>query len=275
MAIERQTKHGVRHYFDTNDPQRLLPGVTSILDMLPAKFLQRWNADMAADRALASIDYLQRMADTSPRDAKRWVAGAAYAHMKARGDIGSKAHDMFEKMIRGISVGYVHSDMEPYRRQFQEFIDSVHPELFRAEDVAWSNTHGYVGSFDALLWLRLDAAGRYDPSAERGLYMVDWKTSKRNNVKVALQLSAYANADLLVTADGDAEPMPKVAGAYVLHITEDQWTFPPVDIGADVFAHFLHLRQTFVWENELSKTVIGKAQYGSKQFISGTERRAQ
>jgi hypothetical protein len=70
--------------------------------------------------------------------------------------------------------------------------------------------------------------------------------------------------------------MPEFDGAVVLHITQDQAAFKPVRIDeADVFAQFLHLRQTFEWDRKISKTVLGDPIWSTDgALITGTQRRA-
>lgn len=274
MAIRTIKKSGSRFYFNEADPETRYPGVTSIVSMLPKPFLQRWNANMAATLAVDSLDFLKEMAERDRDGAKKYIAGAAYRYTNHRAKVGSQAHDLFERMIRGEYVGSVHPDMRAYQRHFAEFLDRVQPELVRAEDVAWSDTHEYAGSFDAMLRLKLDENGKPDPAGETALVIADWKTSKGTYPDVALQMSAYANADEVVSPDGTREAMPAFDGAVVLHITDEAWEFMPVRIDGDVFAHFLHLRQTFEWDRSVSKTVLGDPiAEKSGALVTGTQRR--
>ena len=280
MAIKTTEGRGPRFYFDEAKPEIKYPGVTSIVGMLPKPFLQRWNANMAADLAVDSIDYLSSMAQRDREGAKRYIAGAAYRYTRERARIGTDAHDLFERMIRGDDMPHVrlHPDMIPYHRHFAEFLDTVQPELVRAEDVAWSDTHAYAGSFDAMLRLHLGENGKPDPQGESALVIADWKTGKSTYPDVALQMSAYAHADKVIAPDGSEAPMPAFDGACVLHITADEWSFLPVRIDrADVYAHFLHLRNTFDWDRTTSKTVLGDAiaASGTKRMVTGTQRRGK
>jgi hypothetical protein len=208
--------------------------------------------------------------------AVQYVSGASRRYTKERSDIGSEAHDLFERMIRGERVGYVSRDMDPYKRHFGEFLDAVQPELVRAEDVAWSDTHQYAGSFDGILRIRLNEDGKPDPSGEPALVVADWKTGKNTYPDVALQMSAYAHADKVIAPDGTEEPMPDLDGAVVLHITPDVCAFKPVRIDkSDVFAQFLHLRETFEWDRRVSKTVLGDPiWFAGGELVTGTQRRA-
>jgi hypothetical protein len=277
MAIKTTEGKGPRFYFDTDNPAVKLPGVTSIVGMLPKPFLTFWAAKMAAELAVDSIEFIQQMLDRGGRaGAVQYVSGASRRYTKERSDIGSEAHDLFERMIRGERVGYVSRDMDPYKRHFGEFLDAVQPELVRAEDVAWSDTHQYAGSFDGILRIRLDENGKPDPAGEPALVIADWKTGKNTYPDVALQMSAYAHADKVIAPDGTEEPMPDFDGAVVLHITPDVCAFKPVRIDkADVFAQFLHLRETFEWDRRVSKTVLGDPIWSAgDDLVTGTQRRA-
>ncbi|MFF4952272.1 hypothetical protein [Streptomyces chattanoogensis] len=285
MAIKTTEGKGPRFYFDTDNPAIKYPGVTAIVGMLPKPFLQRWNANMAADCVVENIDFVYPMIKGDPKGARQYIAGAAYRYTRDRQEIGNEAHDMFERMIRGERVGYVARDMEPFKRHFGEFLDAVQPELVRAEDVAWSDAHKYAGSFDAALRLRLDENGKPDPAGESALVIADWKTGKNTYPDVALQMSAYAHAEAIIAPDGSREPMPEFDGACVLHITADECEFLPVAIDEfvideethNVFEYFLHLRQTFSWDRIASKKVLGDSIWSmdSGALVTGTQRRAR
>ncbi|MER5894757.1 hypothetical protein [Streptomyces sp. NPDC001876] len=282
---------GSRLYVHPTDRELVYPGVTSILGMLAKQnFLAPWQAKLSSELAVDSIDFISDMAARDREGAVEYLKGAARRYTKIRADIGSEAHDMFERMIRGEGgltelnargqyVVRVSPDMEPYRKHFHEFLDAVNPEFVRAEDVAWSDTYEYAGSFDVWLYVWLDEDGNPTPdrSGERHLIMGDWKTGKNTYPDVALQLAAYQRADYVIDADGNREPMPQFDGAAVLHITDETWAFKPVETGDDVFAEFLRLRGTFDWDRGLSRKVIGKpiAKKKSGKLVTGTQRRAR
>ncbi|MET8880547.1 hypothetical protein [Streptomyces rubiginosohelvolus] len=283
--VENEEKGGGRSYFRVIDPETRYPSVTTVVGMAPKPFLMRWYANMAADLALDSIDYLQRMSDRDREGARKWVAGAAWRYTNDRGKIGSAAHDLFERMIRGQQIRRQSMDLEPYRANFRNFLDTVKPVLVRAEDVAWSDTHQYAGSFDAWLRLRVilndDGTWTLDPDGldPRSVWVnviADWKTSKSVWASVALQMAAYAFADRIISPDGTEEPMPLFDGAVVLHITPEGWTLYPVYANEmrTAFAAFLDLRRTLDWDREGQRKALGKAlAKSSREALTGTERR--
>lgn len=277
-SIRTLYRGGSRFYLNPDKPEVKHPGVTSVIGMLPKPFLAPWNASMTATLAVDSIDFIARMAENDREGAITYLKGAARRYTTIRANVGSAAHDLFERMIRGEVIGNVHPDMTGYRAMFEEFLTDVNPELVRAEDVCWSDSHSYAGSFDAILRVWFDDEGNITPdrSGTPHLLIVDWKTSKATYADVALQMAAYANADVMIDADGVETPMPEFDGAAVLHILPDMWEFKPVRIHDDVFQHFLNLRKVFEWDRDVSKTVLGKPIAGSKKrLVTGTERRAR
>ncbi|MEU9388683.1 hypothetical protein AB0D86_01620 [Streptomyces sp. NPDC048324] len=269
---------GSRFYVHPERPEIKVPGVTSVVGMLPKPFLMFWAAKMTAELAVDSLPFVAQMAERDRQGAVDYLKGASRRYTKMRADVGSDAHDLFERMIRGQFVGSVHPDLAPYRDNFADFLEAVNPRLERAEDVAWSDAHGYAGSFDAVLTVWLDDDGNPTPdrSGTPHLLMADWKTSKATYPDVALQMSAYANADRIISPDGESEPMPEFDGAAVLHITPELWEFKPVRIDEEVFSFFLALRKVFTWDRDVSKTVIGRAIAKSVgSLVTGTQRRAK
>lgn len=259
---------GSRYYVEAENGDRV-PGVTSIIGMLPKPYLTYWAAKMTAEAAVTNIDAVATLAKNDPDAAVDMLKGAHHRYTKGRASVGSDAHDMFERMIRGEHVRRVGMDLEMYRRHFSEFLDVVQPTLVSAEDVMWSDEHEYAGSSDAILRI-------YDEEEGRHLtVIVDWKTSKNAYPEVALQLSAYAHADRVIGPDGISSTMFVIDAGAVLHITPERWEFIPVRIDETVFKHFLHLRETFRWEYEIKNTVFGRLIASGGSLVSGTERRTR
>ncbi|MGV9263167.1 hypothetical protein ACWDRR_00720 [Kitasatospora sp. NPDC003701] len=238
--------------------------MTSVINMQAKPFLQHWSAKMTAELCVDSLEFIAQMAERDREGAVQYLKGAASRYTKARAELGSSAHDLFERMARGQVVGRVHPDLVPYHRHFAEFLDRAQPEVIAMEEVAWSDRFGYAGSFDALMRI----------SGE--LVMVDFKTSKSTYPEVSLQLSAYAFADRVIPAEGDPYAMPKVDAGAVLHVTGDQWALKPVEVSERVFTHFRALLHMHRWDRDVSKGVLGKPVLsgGPEALVTGTQRRA-
>ncbi|MBZ4319544.1 hypothetical protein JNW98_09220 [Streptomyces sp. SCA2-4] len=272
----RTIKRGGARFYVSPETAEKVPGVTSIVSMLPKPYLTFWAARMTAETAVENLDAVKSIAARDPAGAIDYLRNSHTRYTKLRARVGSDAHDLFERMIRLEEIPRVHPDLEPYRLGFAEFLTAVRPELVRAEDVAWSDEHGYAGSFDAIVRVRLGEDGR--PDHEHGEWrtlLVDWKTSKSAYPDVALQLAAYAHADRVISPEGVSELMPEIDGAAVLHITPEGWVFKPVRVDEEIFNVFLTLRHVFQWDREISKTVFGRPIAESvRRLITGTQRRA-
>lgn len=259
MSIETKSVGGQRHYFRTADPATAYPSVTSIVDGVPKPFIPRWEAGMAADLALDVPDYIAELAAEDRAAARRYLVGAATRYKRMRGTIGTRVHDVAEIALRSGTVpDIVHPDVRMYLPGLRAFIDAVQPQLVRAEETVWSDTYGYAGRFDAWLRVRLNDAWEPDPDGTPRLLLTDLKTSKSQQDSVALQLAAYGHADKVISADGTESPLPEFDGGALLHIGHDGVpTFRRVDMGAEVFDHFLSLLDTYQWGRVTSKRVLG------------------
>jgi hypothetical protein len=120
-------------------------------------------------------------------------------------------------------VGHVES--------YQHFHRDWLPQDVAVEAVVAHPTHGWAGTLDYLCELR----------GVPGLSLVDIKTSRSGIFgETALQLSAYASAELIVV-NGREWPMPEVDQAFGLWVRADGYDLVPVDIGPEVYRHFRHI----------------------------------
>ncbi|MFF4478692.1 hypothetical protein ACFY1A_16980 [Streptomyces sp. NPDC001520] len=266
MAGVRTLKRGgSRFYIDPEDAQIKVPGVTSIVGMLPKDFLTFWAAKTAAEAAVDNWDIVSKLIERDPAGAIDYLKNAHRRQTKAASDLGSAAHDLFERLARGETINprHVHADVKPHVRWFREFLDEVQPEFVHLEETVWSDTDQWAGSFDAIA--RIDGE----------LVVLDWKTSKSVYDSVALQLSAYRHADRIILAEtGESIPMPTLTGGAVLHVRPEAWQFVPVECGDEVYRTFRALRSVFDWERDGKKAVVGKPIARGGEVATGTERRA-
>lgn len=275
-AVRTTFKGGSRFYEDPEDRSITVPGVTSIIGMMSKPFLQAWAAKMTAELAVNSIDFIAKMAENDKQGAIDYLKGVSRRYTKERSEIGSMAHDAFERLALGDDPGPIHPNIDNHVKHFREFIAAVNPEFISLEQVAWNDTHQWAGSYDfiARIWLDESRKPTPDRSGTPVLVMGDFKTSKATYPDVALQMSAYSHAERIIDTDGVSHEVPKFDGGVVLWVTEDQWALKPVDIGDHVYDVFLALRKVFDWDRNLSKKVLGNPVAGSKsRRQTGTERR--
>lgn len=303
--VRTKNQDGARVY-EQQDTGLTVPGVSSIKDMIPKPWLARWQANMASDKALEAITdgWFTAMAKSSPKGAKTFLAGSADRHSGHRSDIGSAAHTMFELLMNGDTripvadairdndrINHLLKDedalaeVDAMTDQFEDFLETVRPRLFRAEDTAWSDKHQYAGSFDVMWFIKVNPETlKVDlENGEEVLLMGDYKTGAKIYADVALQLAAYEHADRIIDPDGNSIPMPETAGSTVLHVTAKKWELRSVRTDREVFDMFLACRaflpHVINWarkgyKGSLENNVLGKQLAKSSRRQTGTERRA-
>jgi hypothetical protein len=245
--IATVSRGGSRFYVEPTTGEKV-PGVTSILNMLPKPFLQAWSAKMVAEFAVDNFGAYSALVMNGQRQAAIDLLKAApRRYTKERADIGTEVHDLYEKLSRGEDLGRYHPDFQPYVDSWNEWADAFQPEFLFNEETVWSDAHRYAGSFDFMAKI------------EGETVVGDFKTTKSTYPEVALQLSAYAHADRIVRPDGNSVPLPEVTAGAVFHVNEDKWEFIPVRVDDKVFDVFLALRHdVYEWVQEFSKDVLGK-----------------
>ena len=246
--INTISRGGSRFYVNPETGAKV-PGVTSVLGMLPKGFLKFWAAKSVAEYAvdnLGDIVGLLLRTDRNRDAAIDLLTRAPDRDTKSAAETGTEVHDYFERMAKGEVIGRVHPDLKPYIEHFEAFLQQFSPEFVFMEETVWSEAHDYAGSFDAFATI----------DGER--VWLDWKTTRSGvHAEVALQLAAYRHADYILRPDGSRVPMPAADGGAVLHVRPEGWQFVPAACGDAQFEVFKHLREVFRWEHELKSTVIG------------------
>jgi hypothetical protein len=239
-------RSGSRFYVSPETGEKV-PGVTSVIGMLPKDFLRYWAAKEVAQTAVNELGTLVQMVLNDPDAAVDHLKKAPDRNTRKAADTGTAAHDLFERMAKGETLGRVHPDLEPFVRHFDEFLTVAQPEYHFMEETVWSDTHGYAGSFDAFATI----------SGER--IWLDNKTTRSGiHEEVGIQLAAYRYADHILRPDGSRVPMPKADGGAVLHVRPEGWKLVPVRADEAMFDVFLHLREVFRYEKELKSTIVGR-----------------
>jgi len=258
-------KRGGSRFYVSPETGAKVPGVTSVLGMLPKEFLRYWAARTVAEEAVADLGAVVSIAMRDPSAAIDYLKRAPDRTTRKAADIGTAAHDLFETLAKGEKVGRVHPDLEPYVRHFNEFLDVAQPEYHFMEETVWSDEFAYAGSFDAFATI----------SGER--IWIDNKTTRSGiHEEVGLQLAAYRFADNILRPDGSRVPMPKADGGAVLHIRPEGWKLVPVRADRVLFDEvFLPLRAVFTYEKEIKSTIVGDAVFAgpAENAPTGPKRR--
>ena len=240
-------RDGSRFYVDPVSGVKV-PSVTSIVGCLPKRALQFWRGKMVAECAVEDFGVLADFVS-------KGNTSAAIDHLKRAPDrssgvaakTGSDVHGLCEQIAKGEHVCRVHPDLQAFVNQYRQFIVDFEPGYLEIEATAWSETYGYAGTLDFIA------------TVGNEVVITDIKTGKSGAwPEVALQLSAYANADYLINAAGERRPLPQIDAAAVLTVRPDGYQLIPIRLGDDVFDTFKALIEVSKWEHDVGKTVIGK-----------------
>jgi hypothetical protein len=193
--------------------------VTSILDNgIPKPFLIGWAAKKAAECAVDDHDLIGQMLKKSDgeRMAIDHVMGSRFRDMNKKADRGTIVHAAVESYIDGkpMSKADLEERLEEERiprslwkgaagmvAAAMEFLFEFEPEVIHSEATVYSREHGYAGTADLIVKMRIGKTTRP--------VVVDFKTSPRIYDETGLQLCAYARADFVGHNDGTEEPLPK------------------------------------------------------------------
>jgi hypothetical protein len=236
--------NGIRHYKHPNIKGLNAPSVTSIVGMLPAPYLPKWNSKITAEAAVNNIGDINHMITyESKTKAIEWLKASAERELHKAADTGTRVHEAVEQII--LDPGYKYDDdLIPYIDGFHKFVEKFEPEWIHVEKSVFSVTHVYAGSFDAICKIN------------NKNILLDFKTTRSGiSAKVALQLAAYKNADVMFDGDKEIE-IPRIDAGAALLLRPDKWSYQPLRIDDDIFATFLALRRTFEWESRQSKTAM-------------------
>lgn len=265
MAGLSTIKRGDSRFYVHPDSREKVPGVTSVLNMIPKPFLQPWAAKVTAEWVADNVgSFMQLLINGERQAAVDMAKGSSRRSTKEAAETGTLVHDYFELYARGNAPKRVHPNVQPFVKHIAEFHDKFQPEYLHLEDAVWSEEHRYAGSFD---WV-----AKIDGEIVFG----DTKTTKSGvHAEVALQLSAYAHADFIIKQDGTTAEMPKYDAGAVAHFRPEGWKLVPVRIDESVFSYFVQLRAIFDWVNDTSKNVLGDPAYDSQaEESTGSQRRA-
>lgn len=235
-----------------------LPGVTSVLGMLPKPFLGPWQAKLTATYAVEHAAELFPLIMKDPKAATELIKGAPRRYTKDRADIGTDAHAIFETLAKGETLRRVPPELAMYRRAFEQFLDAAQPEFIDTEFTVWDEEHGYAGSADAVMKIQGETI------------VADWKTSASSYPESTLQISAYRAAAHIMQPDGALVPNHVVTGGAVLHIPHNgEWQLIPAACGPEQFEVFRHLLAVFHWDTVGKRGVLGPSVFqGSAEGVA-------
>lgn len=210
---EKTLPSGKRTHWYTYYGEKLT-SVTTILDkVLPKPALVFWASKIIAEHVTKHHEQLPYWYDDMGED--NLIKYLKNLPLQVRDEAamrGTKVHSIAEEKFQGTEsvTASAHSELGAYAAGVDDFIRDYQPEVILTETTVAHTTHRYAGQFDLLAKIGDDIA------------MIDVKTSKNVYSSTALQLAAYANADIYIDDDGVQKNFDfPITAAYILHLTGD------------------------------------------------------
>ena len=231
------------HYVDGAGTR--VPGVTTICGNLPKDALINW---AAATTAAAAVDGWDELAKLKPAARLKKLEGARWAERDAASKRGTEIHAIGERLVRGEDVE-VPDELVGYAQSYARFLDVFQVRPIHVEFGVASYRYGYAGTGDLIADLVVPRIGKQR-------LLIDLKSTRSGIFgDVALQLSAYRYADVLLLPGGE-EDMVEVDGCAGVHIRGDGADLVPVTTNEEIHRSFLYLQQVarFV---DISRDLVG------------------
>ena len=252
-------KRGGSRFYVHPQTHEKVPGVTSVINMLPKPWLRYWAAKLVAEEAVRDVQALSTLVEYNSEGAVDYLKRAPDRVIRKAARTGSAAHEVFEQMALGHEPDYtaLDAELEPFARHFNEFLQAAQPEFMHLEETVWSESEEYAGSFDAIATIGGETV------------FLDWKTTRSGiHPEVGIQLAAYRNAEYILTQDGSREVLPAAVGGAVVHVRPEGWQLVPVACGHAQFDTFLALLDIFDYDREDKRQVVGLPIAGSEHIMA-------
>jgi hypothetical protein len=204
------------------------PGVTTILRQLPKDALVEWAGKTTAAYAVDHWDELGALAPSKRLDR---LNRARFEDRDAGARRGTEVHRLAEALVSGNEVT-VPDELAGHVESYLAFLDAFEPEPVLVEAVIANRAVGYCGTVDLVA----------DMLGER--WLLDVKTARSGIFgETALQLTAYARAEVYLDAEGNEQKMAELGIEHVggIHIRADGYDLRELRGDDEMWAVFRHL----------------------------------
>jgi len=216
-----------------NPEARKLPGVTTVIGLLDKPALVAWAAQQSADYA---IEHWDELANKPIGERQRLIERARFTSNKKATTKGQTVHAMAEALQNGKPVETTDAVMLADIQALARLLDQWQIQPVATEVPLCNTTDLWAGTCDVIADI-----------PKLGRVMLDFKTGKAIYDEIALQLAAYARANLRLEGDGAAATeQPPFDGinttvGYGIHVRDGLAQIQPVRIDDDVYQSFLSL----------------------------------
>ena len=221
MTSRLEFTHGGHRYTLDGRPVK---SVTTLLAVLAKPALVAWAANSAADYA---IDMWDDLALKTPSERRALIAGAHRRKKDRAAARGTQIHAWADALINGQPVE-VPDEHLTVVMAFADWWQASGFVAVHAEAAVYAEEDDLLGCA---------YAGRFDMLAEHpryGVTLIDWKTGRGVYSEYAVQVAAYAAADMIQVEDPDHvgpvdQAMPHCDTLAVAHIQPDGTTLHVLD----------------------------------------------
>lgn len=265
-AQASQGTRGMRVYRWPPQPPHDLEVVSvtaALSNGLPKPFLIGWAAKKTAECAVEDHELIGAM--LAKRGGERMaidhLKGSRYRDSSLKADRGTIVHAAIESYLDGKPLS--RSDLEDRLEEARiprtlwkgaagmvaaamEFLFEQEPEVLHSEATVYSRQHGYAGTADLIVRMRVGKSTRP--------VVVDFKTSPRIYDETGLQLCAYSRADFVGHNDGTEEPLPKGIKDGIAVCLKPSGKYEPVPFALtdDLFEVFLAAKTVAVGQEVIA-----------------------
>jgi len=205
---------------------RKVPSVTTILsDGWPKPALAYWAAKEAA---AAAVNRWDELAALPVSERIETIKRAPWERRDAAALRGTEIHELGERLVAGEPVEIPDAFLGPVNA-YARFLDRFDVQPILVERPVANVSHEWAGTFD--LRARL-----YDGTD----WLLDLKTGSGVYETHAIQLAAYAHAEIYVDNGGEVRAWDPPQRCGVVHLTSDSAELIPVDARARAYAVFRH-----------------------------------
>jgi hypothetical protein len=214
LAVQK----GRDRYYEDPLSGLTLPSVTTVGKSFRAWGLETWKVKMTAQRAVENIARLDEMSSWDEQEAIKWLISASSDYASEAGDAGDRVHEALEHYAYGEPF-----EVEPeWEKSVMDFLDTCDPEFLFAELSVFNPSIGYAGSLDAICELTVPT-DRISGEEERGVYLVDYKTTKSvYPFELGMQLAALAHGSYGLDEEDQPVELPSLDGAVIVHFKRDE-----------------------------------------------------
>lgn len=265
------------------------PSVTSIRRLAGVPHnLVAWQVSRIVERATLDVVTLNEMLtrERRPREraiesnrieeAGKWLRSAATEERDAAASLGAAVHDAAAAGLKPADIGETvtfikdgkpvevpGADIRPRLHWYRDWLTVSGAEVLGSEFQLVNETVGYAGSCDALV--------RFPNGS---IWVVDYKTGSGTYTDHALQLIAYARAELVFRDDTVDDRLTKLlheaTGIAVLHIKEDGWSYQAMRHDEEAWNAFVGLLAFARWSSinaDVSSVIEWRRESGERDII--------